>query len=324
MVTINLMGITIIVVLGIHILTGYCGMVTLGQAGFVAVGAYTSLILAMKLGFSFWEALPCAAIISGLVGVIFGLAVLRMRGFYLVIATLAAGILIPGIISTQILPAVNIASIGVLMPSYPTIGSISFDTQGKMWFIILLFIVVVTLITVNFARGRAGRAFCSIRDNTLAVETMGVNVSLYKLYAFFICCVFAGVGGSLYAYWMQVVSIEQFSYQESIIFLGAVVIGGLGSIAGALIGGAVIRSVGYLVSTQIVDRAVTIGYGAEESFLSSFITPQAVNLIITHGVGVFPLLVGLITVLFIVFVPQGLIQWWNKFRGSYRLWPLSQ
>ena len=317
MILVNMMGISIIAVLGVQILTGYCGIITFGQAGFMSVGAYASLILGREFGFSFWEALPCAALAAGLMGLMFGLVALRMRGFYLVIATLAAGLLIPGIFSSYILPYFGMYGVGESMPSFPTIGGIIFDTHEKMWFIILFFVVLMTFFAINFRKTKLGRAFCSVRDNELSSEVLGVNTAVIRLFAFFICCVFAGVAGSLYAYWIQSLSIEQFSYQESIYFLGMVIIGGMGSIPGVFVGAVIIRGIGHLVSLFIT-WGTSIAMGQVERF-----SVEIIQVVIMHAMGIFPLLIGFIILFFIIFAPGGIMQWWNGFKTSYRVWPLS-
>ena len=214
----NLIGISLIAVHGLNILTGYCGQISLGQAAFMAVGAYTSGVLTAKLGFSFWAALPCAALSAGIVGLIFGLPSLRVKGFYLAMATLAAQFIIPSLISH---PLEGITEgIHTLIVPPPKVGGIVCTSPQSMFYIIIPIAVVMTFFAKNLVRTGVGRAFVAIRDNDLAAEVQGVNVFGYKLLAFFICSAYAGVAGSLWAHWMRAINPDHFSLMDSIWYVG--------------------------------------------------------------------------------------------------------
>ncbi|MBM3167406.1 MAG: branched-chain amino acid ABC transporter permease, partial [Chloroflexi bacterium] len=197
----NLIGISLIAVLGLNILTGYCGQISLGQAAFMAVGAYTSGVLTAKLGWSFWAALPCAAISAGIIGVIFGLPSLRVKGFYLAMATLAAQFIIPALIAHP-LEGITHGVRSLIVP-VPKVGGVAFTSPAQMYCIIIPIVALMTFFAKNIVRTGVGRAFIAIRDNELAAEVQGVNVFAYKLLAFFICSVYAGIAGSLWAHWMR-------------------------------------------------------------------------------------------------------------------------
>ena len=160
---INITMIYIIAVLGLNILTGYCGQISIGHAAFMAVGAYTSAILVTKLGFPFWVALPCAGIMAGLVGLIFGLPSLRVKGFYLVLATLAAQFIIMWVIMRIRFLTGGYA--GIKVPR-PELGGIVFDTDQSYFYIIAVLLVIMTFLAKNIVRTKVGRAFIAIRTMT--------------------------------------------------------------------------------------------------------------------------------------------------------------
>jgi len=166
----TIIGITIISVNGLNILNGYCGQISMGHAGFMAVGAYTSGVLCAKHGWSFWAALPCAALAAGVMGIIFGLPSLRIKGFYLVMATIAAHFIIVWLI----LQLYNTTGGGDGLPiPRPKIGDFVFKSKSSYFYLVMIITCLATFLAVNLTRTRAGRAFVAIRDNDLASEVMG-------------------------------------------------------------------------------------------------------------------------------------------------------
>ncbi len=298
----NLMGISLIAVHGLNILIGYCGQISLGQAAFMAVGAYTSAVLTTKLGFSFWVALPCAALTSGVVGLIFGLPSLRVKGFYLAMATLAAQFIIPMLIINP-LGLLTGGTRSLRVPA-PAIGEFVCRTPQSMFCIIIPIAALMTLFAKNLARTGVGRAFIAIRDNDLAAEVMGVNVYAYKLLAFFICSVYAGVAGCLWAHWTRAINPEHFTLMDSIWYVGMVIVGGMGSTAGAVFGTAFLRILDELSKMSVMSLAKTIPAWA--MLLQSAISPM---------------IYGLVIILFVIFEPRGLAHRWEMFKASYRLRP---
>lgn len=298
----NYLGITIILVLGLQIVTGYCGQVSFGQAAFMAVGAFSSAILSAKLGLPFWVAMPLAGLITGAVGLIAGAPSLRIKGFYLALATLAAHFLIMWIITHLELTGRG----GSLHVPPPTLGGLVFNTQQSMYYIIMGVMVVMTFFAKNLVRTRVGRAFIAIRDNDLAAEVMGINVFRYKLLAFFISCFYAGIAGSLLAHWYMVVTPEQFTLLHALWFIGMIIIGGLGSVSGVFFGVLFIRLLDELV------LLVSPALGAALPFLGA--APAA-----ALGLTAF----GLVLILFLIFEPRGLARRWEIFKAYYRLHPFS-
>jgi len=296
----TIMGITVISVHGLNILTGYCNQISMGHAGFMAVGAYTSAILTAKLGFSFWAALPCAALAAGIVGLIFGLPSLRIKGFYLIMATIAAHFIIIWVILQ--LYGITGGSDGLAVPR-PEIGGFVFKSKSSYFYLVMIIACLGTFLAKNIVRTRAGRAFIAIRDNELAAEVMGVNLWIYKLQAFFIGCVYAGVAGSLLVHYVAFATTDQFPFMNSVWYLGMLIVGGMGSTAGAIFG---------VVFLKLLDELVTI----VGPILSAAVAPQA-------AASLSLIMRGLVIILFLIFEPRGLAHRWEMVKSYYRLWPFS-
>ncbi len=300
---INLICITIIAVTGLNILTGYCGQLSIGHAGFMAVGAYTSAILTSSLGVPFLLSLVAAGLTAGLIGMVFGIPSLRVKGFYLAISTIAAQLIILWVINhwTNVTGGFN----GMNVP-YMSIGSLKLRTEASQFYFIIAITILAVFLAKNLARTRVGRAFIAIRDNDLAAEVMGINLFRYKLLAFFIGCFFAGVAGSLMAHWTRYVSTENFTFATSILYVGMIIIGGLGTALGPIFGAIFIRGLDVIVSH--ISPALQSAF---PRWPGAFTTGMA------------PLLFGLVIILFLIFEPRGLAHRWQLFKSSYRLWPFS-
>jgi len=299
----TIIGITVISVHGLNILTGYCGQISLGHAGFMAVGGYVSGILCAKLGWSFWAALPTAGLAAGMVGLIFGLPSLRIKGFYLIMATIAAHFIIIWVILQ--LYNVTGGADGLAVPR-PEIGGFVFKSKASYFYLVMIIACLVTFLTKNLVRTRAGRAFIAIRDNDLAAEVMGINLWAYKLLAFFIGCVFAGVAGSLLVHYIAFASVDQFPFMNSVWYLGMLIVGGMGSTAGAIFGA---------VSLKLLDELVTIAGPALAAVFPAIAAQAAASLSL--------IMRGLVIILFLIFEPRGLYHWWERIKAYYRLWPFS-
>jgi branched-chain amino acid transport system permease protein len=299
----NLIGITIIAATGLNVLVGYCGQLSIGHMGFMAVGAYTSAILSGKLGVPFLGAMVCAGLMAGAIGLVFGMPSVRVKGFYLAITSIAAQFIIIWVIQhwTSMTGGFN----GISVP-YASIGGLVFDNEGKQFYLIMAIVVICIFLARNLARTRVGRAFIAIRDNDLAAEVMGVNLFYYKMLAFFIGCFLAGIAGSLLAHWTGSISTDNFSFMNSILYVGMIIIGGLGTTLGPILGVTLIQllQVGVTKLTPALQTAFP-------AMPSGFAT----------GIG--PMLFGLVIILFLIFEPRGLAHRWNLFKASYRLWPFS-
>jgi branched-chain amino acid transport system permease protein len=298
----NLIGITIIAATGLNILTGYCGQLSIGHAGFIAVGAYTSAVLTNRLELPFLVGLICAGLAAGLIGMFFGIPSLRVKGFYLAISTIAAQFIIIWVISHW--SSVTGGFTGISVPP-ASIGGITFVSQASLFYLITLITVLVVFLAKNLARTRVGRAFVAIRDNDLAAQVMGINLFRYKLIAFFIGCFLAGIAGSLLAHWIGFMSVEHFSIMDSILYIGMIIIGGLGTTTGPIFG---------VIFIRLLQQGITFIAPLLES---TFALPAG----FTTGIG--PMVFGLAIILFLILEPRGLAHRWQLFKASYRLWPFS-
>jgi branched-chain amino acid transport system permease protein len=297
---ITIMGITIISVHGLNILTGYCGQLSIGHVAFMAVGGYTSAVLCAKLGWTFWAALPCAALMAGMMGLLFGLPSLRVKGFYLIMATIAAHFIIIWLILQ--LRSITGGADGMSVPRI-ALGSFVFKSKSSYYYLVMIITCLATFVAINIVRTGTGRAFIAIRDNEVAAEVMGVNLWIYKLLAFFIGCIFAGVSGSLLVHYYAFASPTQFPFLDSVWFLGMLIVGGMGSTTGATLGA---------VSLKLLDELVTI----VGPILSAVVAAQA-----AASLGL--IMRGLILILFLIFEPRGLAHQWEKIKAYFKLWPFS-
>jgi len=296
--------ITIIAVQGLNIITGYCGLISLGHAAFMAVGAYTSGILAKQLGLPFWICLPLAGISAGAVGIIFGLPSVRVKGFYLALSTLAAQFIITYIIYT---PASTLTGGIIAMPvPLARLGNIVFNTETEWYFIIMPMTVLMTFFAKNLARTNTGRVFVAVRDNDLAAEVMGTNIFRYKILAFFIGCFYAGIAGSLWAHYQGAISVDDFTLRNSIWYVGMLIVGGMGSAVGVIFGATFIRILELItnIAAPVIAHAIP---------LISF----------QIGASLTQIVFGLVLIVFLVLEPRGLAHGWEIFKSSYRLWPFS-
>jgi branched-chain amino acid transport system permease protein len=258
----------------------------------------------------FLLAIPCAGLIAGLVGLVFGIPSLRLKGFYLAMATLAASFIIPWVI-IWVRPDITGGVYPGLTVPPPEIFGIRCDTEISMYYLILSVTLVMIYLAKNITRTRVGRAFVAIRDNDLAAEVLGINIFKYKLMAFFICSVFAGVAGCLWGHWQRALNPEHFTLMDSVWYLGMIVVGGLGSIMGAVFGAAFIRILEHLVTVfapiieGMLPEGLAGGYG------------------IYIFVGLGALTFGLSMILFLIFQPRGINHAWRVFLASWRLHPFS-
>lgn len=296
----TIMGISVISVLGLNILTGYCGQISLGQAGFMAAGGYISAVLTAKLGLSFFIALPLSGLGAGVIGIIFGLPSLKIKGFYLIMATVAAQFIIIWVILQ--FSGITGGANGLSVPR-PAIGDFVFRSKGSFFYLTMVITCLAVYCAKNIVRTRVGRAFIAIRDNDLAAEVMGVNLWVYKLTAFFIGCVFAGISGSLLVHYYSFASTDHFPFMNSVWYLGMLIAGGMGSIVGSIFG---------VVALKLLDELVTL----VGPFLSAVIAPQA-----AASIGL--IMRGLVIMLFLIFEPRGLAHRWELIKAYYRHWPFS-
>ena len=297
----NLIGITIIAMLGLNILTGYCGQISIGHVAFIAVGSYTSSILSEHLGWQFWATFPSAILVSGLLGLIVALPSLRIKGFYIAISTMAFHYIIIWVI----LHAGDLTrGVWGLPCEFPQLLGVHFNTEIKMYFLIMTFTVIGTVLAFNLVRTKFGRGFVAVRDNDIAAEFMGLNIFTLKTMAFIICSMYAGAAGSLYAHYLGMITVEQFPLIDSIWYMGFLIVGGMGSISGAIFGAIFYR----LIAQVVIFTAPMIG----NAFPSLSVSGVA---------GFTQMLFGILIILFLVLEPRGLNHRWQITLASFRLWP---
>jgi branched-chain amino acid transport system permease protein len=303
---VNLVSIAVVGALGLNILVGYTGQISIGHGAFMSVGAYTAANFAVRLDFPFWLALPLGGLMAALVGVVVGIPSLRIKGLYLAIATLAGQLIIEWTINhvTWISGGVQ-ASIEV---PRPTLGGFVIDTQEEMYLFLLVFVVLAIVGTLNLMRTRVGRAFIAIRDHDIAAEIIGINIFRYKLLAFAISSFYAGVTGVLYTYYLGVANYEQFQIVTSIDYLAMIIIGGLGSVLGSIFG-----------AIFVTLLPILIRY-AMEAFGGLFLSSAAVLNVIPN---LRLILFGALIIFFLVVEPEGLNRLWRNIRNYFRVWPFA-
>ncbi len=300
---VNQIGITLIAATGLNILMGYCGQLSIGHAGFIAVGAYTSAVLMNRFDVPFPAALVCSGLLAGAVGLVFGMPSVRVKGFYLAITTIAAQFIIVWVINHW---GVTGGFVGISVP-HASIGGLQFKGEANMFYLIMVIVVLCVFCARNLLRTRAGRAFIAVRDNDLAAEVMGINLFHYKMLAFFIGCFMAGIAGSLLANWAGYLTTDQFPLTESILYVGMLIIGGLGTVIGPIFG---------VVFIRVLQQVLTVQAGP-------FLEKSLTSLPSGFASGLAPMIFGLVIVLFLVLEPRGLAHRWNLFKSAYRLWPFS-
>lgn len=297
-------AVTVIALQGLNVLTGYCGQISIGHTAFMAVGAYSSTILAAQFGLPFWLCLPCGGLGAGLVGLLFGVPSLRVKGYYLALTTIAAQYLIIYMIKTPF-PEITGGAIALNVPVIK-LGSFVLSTETHFYYFIIIMLMLMTFFAKSLMRSYLGRAFVAIRDNDIASEAMGISLYKYKLLAFFIGCFYAGIAGSVWAAYARVISPDDFTLMGSIWYIGMLIIGGVGSTVGPFFG------------------AIFIGALREICVISG---PWITSIIPQLGAQISASLVemtfGIAIILFLVFEPRGLSHRWEILKESYRLWPFS-
>ncbi len=229
-----------IALLGLNILTGYNGQISLGHGAFYAIGAYTAAILMNSLDVPYWATLPASAVVCLVAGFLFGLPALRLEGLYLALATFALGVTIPPLLKYKHFDALTGGSQGIVIIKPDAPFGLPLTGDQRLYFFTLVIAVVLFVLARNLLRGRVGRALIAIRDHPVAAEAMGVNSALYKSLTFGVSAMYTGIAGALGAIAVQFVAPDSFDIFLSISFLVGSVIGGISSIAGAVFGGAFI------------------------------------------------------------------------------------
>ena len=288
--------------LGLQIITGYCGQISIGHAAFMGLGMYTVGILQRHLGLSFWACLPLAGLVPMLIGMLFGIPAVRIKGLYLAFATLAAHLVIVYAISNW--RSLTNGTDGMWMKRPGLFLGINFQTDRNYYILVLTITILMTYLATNLTRTKLGRALVAVRDNDIAAEVMGINIAHTKILAFGIGCFFAGIAGALTGAYYEYVNVEWFGLDDSIWFLGFLVVGGFGSIFGAMAGATV---------WKLMDEGSTLITPLTENLLggAAFYASASFSLIFY----------SLIIIIFLVFEPRGIAHRWQIIKRSYRLHP---
>lgn len=283
---------------GLNILTGYTGLVSLGQAAFMGLGAYTVAIVQARWGTPVLFNLLAGGFVAMLGGIVVGLPSLRVKGLYLAIATIAASFIAHFLFANLRLTG---GTAGLtLQPA--TVFGVALDTSFRLYWVIVPVTLLMLLGAANLFRTRTGRAFIAIRDRDISAEVLGIPLLRYKLLSFGLSSFYAGVAGGLWAYFFRVVTPESFPLLMSIFFLAAIIVGGMGSILGGILGAVFMTMV-----PELLKLIVDLLPGGSE--LTVFLSP------------VRTMVFGLLIIVFLVFEPQGLAQMWRRLRRFFHLWP---
>ncbi len=301
---VNLIGIAAIAALGLNILVGYTGLISLGHGAFFGVGAYSAGVLAVTYEVPFLAVIPLAGLVTAVVGMVFGIPSGRLKGLYLTIATLAGQFIIEYVLVHW--ESVTGGTMGITLPA-PSLFGIPVAGDVSFFFLIYAAVVVMVFMAVNLMRTRFGRAFVAIRDNDRAAEGMGIPIFPYKLLSFAVSSFYAGVAGALWAYYMISITAEPFNLGLSVEYIAMVIIGGLGSISGAIFGTVFITLLNEglrWVTDTIMNMGGVAGVELTLAPLREFVF-------------------GLAIVLFILFEPRGLAEVWRITKSNFKLWPFS-
>ena len=234
----TMFAVWLLILLGMNLLTGYSGQVSLGHAALVLVSAYMTAVLSQQYGFPLWGAIGLSAAATAAVGwVVIGIPAVRLRGPYLAIATFGLMLAFPQVLKLQGLTQWTNGALGIRggVVEAPGILAPALDSREWLYYVAMVAAVVMTVIFVNLTRSRVGRALVALRDSEIGAEQMGVDVPKHKAMAFGISSLYAGLGGGLFFAVQGFVSPDSLSFIDSIFFLVAVVIGGLGSVLGSII-----------------------------------------------------------------------------------------
>jgi branched-chain amino acid transport system permease protein len=254
-----LAGIYIILALGLNVVVGFAGLLNLGFVAFYAIGAYTYALLNTKFGFGFWSALPFSVGLTSVAGFLLAIPALRLRGDYLAIVTLGFGEIVRLILNNW--DSVTRGPNGISGISRPLILSFSPGSLIPYYYLVLFFVLLTVFITKRVYSSKIGRAWIALREDEIAASTMGINTTLYKLYAFAFGAFWAGLAGAVFAGKMQFVSPESFTFMESVLILCMVILGGLGSIAGVILGAFVLVLLPEMLREVQLYRMLALGTG---------------------------------------------------------------
>ena len=296
----NLTAIWVIVALGLNFLAGVTGLFSIGHAAFFAVGAYTAGFLASRWSIPFFLTVPMAALVAAATGWVVGLPALRLKGHYLILATLAFQFITDFLI-LRAEPITGGAN-GLAVP-VAGIAGFEFDSDIRFYYLVVPVVVLLALGMANLMRSKFGRACIAIRECDVAAEAVGVNLARYKTMAFAISAAYAGIAGALFAHYFSYIGPDNFTVIYSIDFAVMLIVGGMGTILGAILGAAFII---------LLPEILRVFEGAILSVYPNFVFPDLRIFV-----------VGLVLILFILFEPKGLAEIWRRLKDTWDTWPFS-
>jgi branched-chain amino acid transport system permease protein len=295
-----------IAALGLNILVGFTGQISIGHSAFFGFGAFASAWLNNSLNIPVVLSIPLAGLLTTCVGLLFGLPAARLKGLYLAIATLAAQYILQDFFARS--DWFTGGAAGTIAAPLTLFG-FAFDTDQSYFYVVLAGTAVMYLIAANLMRTRDGRALVAVRDHYLSAEIMGIDLTKYRTMSFGISSFYAGIGGALYAHYLQFVSVESFTILFSIQFLSMIIIGGLASIMGSLMGTA------FVVLLPEVMQAAT-------KLLSGTPVDAALNL--KENIAFLrEMSIGMVIILFLIFEPDGIAHRWKQIKAYWKLYPFS-
>jgi branched-chain amino acid transport system permease protein len=289
----NQVLLAVIGALALMLLTGFAGLISLGTAGLLGAGAYTVGMLVREIAAPFWVTLPAAALLGAFLGLIFGLPSLRLRGLYLAISTLGLHFIVVYLGGEY--EAREALSTGVIIDS-PSIGSFSLTSAIGWYFVLLAFAALALLISVNLQRSRTGRAWRALHARDVVAGALGIDVQRFKLLAFMVSSTMTAVAGALFAYYRNFVSIDAFSLYLTVQYVAMIIIGGMGSISGALLGACFV---------------ILFPYAIEAA--AAFLPARFGNMVFALNYAAF----GVVMILFLLLEPAGLIGIWRRIKHAF-------
>jgi len=299
-------GIFSIAALGLNILVGFTGQISIGHAAFFLFGAFTSAYISNNSPIPVFFAIPLAGVVTALVGLIFGVPATRLKGLYLVIATLAAQYILLDFFSR----ADWFSGGSVPASANPfSIFGYALRVDRQYFYVVLAYVLVCYLLVTNLMRTRDGRALVAIRDHYLSAEIMGINLTKYRTLSFGLAAFFAGIAGALYAHYQLVISQEGFGIERSILFLAMIIIGGTGSVMGTLMGTAFV--------VLLPESMEWISAGLKGSAVDKALSLNT-NITFLREIAI-----GLIIIAFLMFEPDGLAHRWRQIKTYWKLYPFS-
>lgn len=302
----NLVMIASVGAIGLNILVGYTGQISLGHGGFMSVGAYTAAVLISRYAVPWWAALPVAAAVAAVLGMVIGIPSLRIKGLYLAIATLAAQLMIEWVINH--VPWISGGVGASVFVHRPILFGSELSGYLGMYYFILVALTLGIVFALNLFRTHIGRGFIAVRDRDIAAEIIGVNIFRAKLTAFAISSGYAGVTGVLYAYYYGVANYESFTLGISVAYLAMIIIGGLGSVLGSIFGAMFITLLP--IALDLLLRGVGTGLLGIDSAR-----------VVSVGASLQLMMFGGLIMFFLVVEPDGLNRLWNNVRNYFRVWP---